>query len=70
MCPPKQDPKELNRPINTLVNLIPSIEDISGNIGRAETFPPQKYAKRIGPIASQHHLAYPIEGMDLIARRD
>ena len=48
MFPPKKDPKPLNRPIDRTTNLIPSREDILGDIGLAGTFPPKKMPKQVG----------------------
>ena len=38
--------------------LVPSVEVISGNIGRTATFPPKQDARIIRPIASNYHLSH------------
>ena len=44
------------------------MECISGDVGRAGTFPPEKDAETIRPIASPYHLYQIIDGTDPTGR--
>ena len=53
-------------------NLIPSMDDISGDERRAGTFPPIKYRQfrwRSRNLSPPHHLPYTLDGTGLTSRK-